>query len=58
MKLVLIGLGIFFLAFPAMAGTFLDTFDDGKLVDWQDARSCSILMIPVLGKLLMVNFRQ
>ena len=35
MKLGLIGLGIFFLAFPAVAGTFLDTFDDGKLVDWQ-----------------------
>lgn len=35
MKLVFIGLGIFFLAFPAVAGTFLDTFDDGELVDWQ-----------------------
>ena len=35
MKLVLIGLGIFFIAFSALAGTFLDTFDDGKLVDWQ-----------------------
>ena len=35
MKLGLIGLGIFFLAFPAVAGTFLDTFDNGKLVDWQ-----------------------
>ena len=30
MKLVLIGLGIFFIAFSALAGTFLDTFDDGK----------------------------
>ena len=36
MKLVLIGLGVFFLAFFALAGTFLDTFDDGKLVDWQE----------------------
>ena len=35
MKLVLIGLGSFFLTFSALAGTFLDTFDDGKLVDWQ-----------------------
>ena len=35
MKLVLIGLGIFFIAFPAVTGTFLDTFDDGKLVGWQ-----------------------
>ena len=30
MKLVLIGLGIFFFAFPAVAGTFMDTFDDGE----------------------------
>lgn len=36
MKLVLIGLGIFFIAFPAVAGTFQDTFDDGKLVGWQE----------------------
>ena len=36
MKLVLIGLGIFFLIFPVMAGTSLYTFDDGKLVDWQE----------------------
>ena len=36
MKLVLIGLGACFLAFSALAGTFLDTFDDGKLVDWQE----------------------
>lgn len=35
MRLGLIGLGLFFLAFSAVAGTFLDTFDDGKLVDWQ-----------------------
>ena len=35
MKLVLIGLGACFLAFSALAGTFLDTFDDEKLVDWQ-----------------------
>lgn len=35
MRLGLIGLGLFFLAFSALAGTFLDTFDDGKLVDWQ-----------------------
>lgn len=35
MKLVLIALGLFFLAFSALAGTFLDTFDDGKLVGWQ-----------------------
>lgn len=35
MKLGLIGLGIFFFAFSALAGTFLDTFDDEKLVDWQ-----------------------
>ena len=36
MKLVFIGLGIFFLAFSALAGTFMDTFDDGKLVDWRE----------------------
>ena len=36
MKLGLMGLAIFFIAFPAVAGTFLDTFDDGKLVDWQE----------------------
>ena len=35
MRLGRIGLGLFFLAFSALAGTFLDTFDDGKLVDWQ-----------------------
>ena len=35
MKLGLIGLGISFFAFSAVAGTFLDTFDDRKLVDWQ-----------------------
>ena len=35
MKLGLIGLGIFFFTLSAVAGTFLDTFDDGKLVDWQ-----------------------
>ena len=35
MKLVLIGLGIFFFTLSVVAGTFLDTFDDGKLVDWQ-----------------------
>lgn len=35
MRLGLIGLGLFFLAFSALARTFLDTFDDGKLVDWQ-----------------------
>ena len=36
MKLGLIGLGIFSLAFPVIAGTFLDTFDDGKLDDWRE----------------------
>ena len=36
MKLVLIGLGIFFLAFSVSAGTSLYTFDDGKLVGWQE----------------------
>ena len=36
MRLGFIGLGLFFLAFSALAGTFLDTFDDGKLVDWQE----------------------
>ncbi len=36
MKLVFIGLGIFSLAFPAVAGTFLDTFDDGDLEGWQE----------------------
>ena len=36
MKLVLIGLGIFFLAFSALAGTFMDTFDDGDLEGWQE----------------------
>lgn len=35
MRLGRIGLGLFFLTFSAVAGTFLDTFDDGKLVDWQ-----------------------
>ena len=35
MRLGRIGLGLFFLTFSALAGTFLDTFDDGKLVDWQ-----------------------
>ena len=35
MKLVRIGLGIFSLAFSALAGTFLDTFDGEELVDWQ-----------------------
>ena len=35
MRLGRIGLGLFFLAFSAVAGTFLDTFDDGKLVGWQ-----------------------
>ena len=35
MRLGRIGLGLFFFAFSALAGTFLDTFDDGKLVDWQ-----------------------
>ena len=35
MRLGLIGLGLFFFAFSALAGTFLDTFDDGKLVGWQ-----------------------
>ena len=36
MKLVFIGLGIFFIAFPAVAGTFMDTFDDEKLAGWQE----------------------
>ena len=36
MKLGLIGLGIFSLAFPAVAGTFMDTFDDEKLDDWRE----------------------
>ena len=36
MRFVRIGLGIFFFTFSAVAGTFLDTFDDGKLVDWQE----------------------
>jgi len=34
-KLGLIGLGIFSLACSALAGTFLDTFDDGKLAGWR-----------------------
>ena len=36
MRFGLIGLGIFFFTFSALAGTFLDTFDDGKLVGWQE----------------------
>ena len=36
MKLGLIGLGIFFLAFSALAGTFVDTFDDGDMEGWQE----------------------
>ena len=35
MRFGLIGLGIFFFTFSAVAGTFLDTFDDGKFVNWQ-----------------------
>lgn len=36
MKLALIGLGIFFLSFSALAGTFTETFDGGKLDNWQE----------------------
>ena len=36
MKLVLVGLGIFFLSFSALAGTFTETFDGGKLDNWQE----------------------
>ena len=35
-KLLLIGLGACFLAFSVSAGTSLYTFDDGKLVGWQE----------------------
>ena len=35
-KLALIGLGIFFLSLSALAGTFIETFDGGKLDDWQE----------------------
>lgn len=36
MKLLLNGLGIFFLSFSALAGTFTETFDGGKLDNWQE----------------------
>ena len=36
MKLVIIGLGSFFLTFSALAGTFLNTFDDKELVNWEE----------------------
>ena len=36
MKLVLIGLGVCFFPFFALAGTFLDSFDGGKLNNWQE----------------------
>lgn len=36
MKSVIIGLYIFLFIFSAQAGTFLDTFDDGELVNWQE----------------------
>ena len=35
-KLALIGLGIFFLSFSALAGAFIETFDGGKLDNWQE----------------------
>ena len=36
MKLALSGLGVFFLPFFALAGTFTETFDGGKLDNWQE----------------------
>lgn len=36
MKSLLIGLGIFLFTFSAGAGTFLETFDDGELGEWQE----------------------
>ena len=35
MKLVLIGLGVVFFPLFALAGTFLENFDGGELVNWQ-----------------------
>ena len=36
MKLIFVGFGTCFLIFSVSAGTFQDTFDDGKLVGWQE----------------------
>ena len=36
MKLLLSGLGIFFFSFTALAETFTETFDGGKLDNWQE----------------------
>ena len=36
MKVLHIGFGIFFLACSALAGTFVETFDDKNLNDWQE----------------------
>ena len=36
MKSVIIVLSILLFMFSAQAGTFLDTFDDGELVNWQE----------------------
>ncbi|MXV75776.1 DUF1080 domain-containing protein [Candidatus Poribacteria bacterium] len=36
MKSVIIGLCILLFIFAAQAGTFLDTFDDGELVKWEE----------------------
>ena len=36
MKLGFIGLGLLLLSFSAVAGTFIETFDSGKLDDWQE----------------------
>ena len=36
MKLLLSGLGIFFFSFSALAETFTETFDGGKLDNWQE----------------------
>ena len=36
MKTLSIGLGILILTCPAWAGTFLETFDEGKLVNWEE----------------------
>ena len=36
MKLLCSSLGVFFLSFSALAGTFTETFDGGKLDNWQE----------------------